>query len=150
MFFIAATKFLFPHKIPEFHLDTEVWNKTKEYFEQQKSSLEKRHKQWGATPGRENDWYIFSLEVVAMKFLFPEKTSELTLDPGAWDEMKKSLEYARPILQNQPGFARMAMVLKLLAAEEVKITENGLEIIMQKEEPEFKEETPPMPQTRKF
>jgi len=84
-----------------------------------------------------------------MKVLFPEKASTLSPDKTAWQGMKEQLTGYRA-RKEWPQFFLHAMRMKTLVAEEVKITDKGLEIIMQKEKPEFEEKTPPMPQRRKF
>ena len=97
----------------------------------------------------EHDWIKYVTQGMIMKVLFPEKASTLSPDKTAWQGMKEQLTGYRA-RKEWPQFFLHAMRMKTLVAEEVKITDKGLEIIMQKEEAEFKEETPPMPQRRKF
>ena len=94
---------------------------------------------------------VFAKIARQVRIVFPEKFYSLNLDAAMWEKMMKLFrkqEILDPLLD--PRHIQFTASLKLLAAEEIKITDKGLEIIMSKEKPEFKEETPPMPQTRKF
>ena len=91
----------------------------------------------------------FCQHAAAMKILFPYRISELSFDTAFWKQAHKELSDYRD-KEFWRGLFQEAVAMKLLAAEEINITDQGLEVIMQKEKPEFKEETPPMPKTRKF
>jgi len=127
--------FLFPARKDEMGLGETVWNGAKR-------QLENNH--------RKGKWAIYAQHAVAMKALFPKKViAELKIGKDEWDRMKEML----PMLwsDNDMGkFMAHAMHMKLLAAEEIKITDKGFEIIMPKDEPDFREEIPPMPVARKF
>ena len=138
MFASAAMKMkiLFPERIAELHLDETAWVGMKEELEQLR------------TPDL---WGYFAKRAMAMKILYPEKSSELNLDSHAWEGMKQDLEKCRA--QEHKTWwhiSEQAIAMKILVAEEIKITDKGLEIIMPKEKPVFKEEVPSMPQRRKF
>ena len=134
---LIAAKILFPEMISELHFDEfdeEVWREIKKEMDSSRAA---------------GNWEVFSWRAVALKFFFPKRVQELGLDAKAWQGMEDMLpQYQADDAQRD--FAVHAMLMKLLAAEEINITDKGLEIIMQKKDPEFKEETPPMPQARKF
>jgi len=171
----AALKVLSPEKFSEFHIDNNDWQGMKEVLESYKNGDHWDNFAWHAMkmkiifPNKtselfldENAWFhmeetlfrhrnnndraLFAME---MRLLFPEKVLDFRIDKQMWDEMGKALTQSR-IENEYYDFSTLAVTMKLLAAEEIKITDQGLEVIMQKEKSEFKEETPPMPQTRKF
>ena len=129
-----ALMILYPERVSEFHFDESLWQKLLDQIaEEQNRKITIPH------------------SVLTMKFLFPQKDFKSFLTKEFWKGVKKALaEYKDRSSGLWSAFAGEAMYLKLLAAEEIKSTDQGLEVIMQKEKPEFKEETPPMPEKRKF
>ncbi len=96
-----------------------------------------------------NNWIAFARDAVAMKILNP--AVDLKLDNRAWEGMRAKLEYYR-VEPNEhwPNFFEQAMNMKILAAEEVKITDKGLEINMRKKKDSFNTDVPPIPEIKKF
>ena len=174
-----AMRVVFPERASELRLDETLWESYKRTIEQYKleenwlsfhalavrakilfpkkfgeeitldrKSLEELKKAF-IWYREDNNWDSFIRRTFQAKILYPESLEEFNIDDATWKNMKKKLQESRKG-KYWIDFAEYAMFLKLLAAEEIKITNKGLEVIMQKEEAEFKEETPPMPQTRKF
>ena len=84
---------------------------------------------------------------MCLKILFPERVEELGLE-DKWAEMKKVYEWDCQ-RGNWLRTAIQAMHLRILAAKEVRITDQGLELVMQ--EPEtFHRDIPPRPVRREF
>ena len=175
--YATAMKIIFPERFSEFYVGGEVWEGMKNRLNREREAanwwafailalemkilfpdrsseflddtaregMEKLLKKMRS----EKIWYNYFQQAMQAKVLFPDRASDLYPDKTAWKEIKEHLMRARTDSRGET-FLEIAMHMKLLAAEEIKITDQGLEIIMPKENPEFKEETPPMPQTRKF
>ena len=105
-------KILFPEKISELELE-EKWTKMKEEYKDY-YSLE--------------DWWHTTVLAVGLKILFPDRVKELKLEER-WENMKGLL---RRYSQNrkQWSFAMQASYLKILASKEVKITDQGMELVV--------------------
>ena len=133
-YYAMYTAILFPNKISELNIDETAWQGMID------SLGHFRNMEWVD---------LFARLASEMRLLCPERTSELGLDAAMWQKIKELFDLYRSE-DKWIGILDLAKSSKLLAAEEIKITDQGLEIIMQREKPEFKEETPPIPQTRKF
>ena len=133
-----AVKIAFPNKKSELQLDNTAWEGMKDILQQYRI---------------DRDWMSYTIHAVNMRILYPEKTTGLGFDTLPWKEIKDEIKEPLTGSETKDFWRRLCvafMYLKLLAAEEIKITDQGLEVIMQKEKPEFKEEIPPMPQRRSF
>ncbi len=88
-----------------------------------------------------------------LKFLFP-KRAQLKLSSEELAKIHGLLgQYSSEDWVKRHGwnrFLQLAAWTRVLAAEEAKITENGLEINMSKPKKDFLRPTPPMPEIRKF
>ena len=91
-----------------------------------------------------DNWWIFSWQAMHMKILDPR--IDLNLDETAWQGMRESLKNFRG---DWSSFSKQAMLMKILAAEEVKVTDKGLEIKMRKDKP-LTSGVPPLPETKQF
>lgn len=130
-------KMIFPERASELHLDETAWRgmmgRLKEFQEK--------------TAKNSSVPEVEFIELAAnMRILMPERFNEVSgVVKTRWQEIKS---YWEKIQRKPPD---MTVNMKILAAEEVKITDKGLEIIMQKpKKDEFKTETPPLPEIRKF
>ena len=96
-----------------------------------------------------------------MKILHPEKVHELMIGEDEWEKMKTLLEKIRTVKENNQGlppprkearmtFSELAMAMKILAAEEVKITESGLKITMPEKKEDLENKILPLPERRDF
>ena len=99
-----------------------------------------------------NRWLDFSSLAVASRIIDPDV--ELNLDEEAWQGMKNQLViFRREYKQSAHGIheelGQMAMNMKILAAEKVKITNKGLEITMPGKKI-VEDKHPPIPQVRNF
>lgn len=130
-------KIVFPHKASELGLTEEFWKNQKKRLERPRRN---RYLYWGGD---------FAERAAVMKILFPERVPELGLNKETWEGMEGYLVERRNHGQ-LANFSKQAINMKILAAEEVKVSDNGLEIIMSKEKPKLGKETPPLPETRKF
>jgi len=129
-FFSQAVGMMFfsPEKTEELNLNEEAWKAEREMLEYyQDKNLSK------------DFGYIYShLENIKQAIiLFPEKVRELgLLNEDIWNEIKGVMEDRRPSdpegFKNSDIFTRWAVAMKILAAEEVKVTDKGLEITMRK------------------
>ena len=92
-------------------------------------------------------WKDFTVNAANMRIFDPKL--ELGLDKEAWQAMKAQLEvYQRD--HNWKRFSDMAMKMKILAAEELKVTDKGLEITMRKKKASLSSLVPPLPETKQF
>ncbi|MDO8618671.1 MAG: hypothetical protein Q7R49_01860 [Candidatus Daviesbacteria bacterium] len=98
---------------------------------------------------------IFQLNQLAnFRIIFPNQ--ELSLPTNEWRSLKNYLEedirYARA--SNDPeawnSFASLASLVRIIAAQEIKITDHGLELFMPEPKSPLTEETPALPEMRKF
>lgn len=107
-------KGLFPDRISELKLDQEVWRAFSEKI--QAYSLKK----------------LSMTEILFMEsvqFLFPEKRSALAPTQQTWKEIRATLSKFRA--ENRwASFLLLAFCMKCLAAQDIKVTEYGMEIIM--------------------
>ncbi|MDO8618670.1 MAG: hypothetical protein Q7R49_01855 [Candidatus Daviesbacteria bacterium] len=93
-------------------------------------------------------------EIIGFRTIYPKENINLTkqlwqvLENRLKDEQKLAREAKEPT--NWANFARIACMLKLLLAEEVKVTNHNVELIMPEPKPSFKEEIPALPEVRKF
>ena len=134
--YAMTMKIFFPKRAKELKLDDEAWQGIKEDLES----------------SRGQNWDAFSLRAMEMKILFPERAEELDLNEEAWQGMKKEMESRHGQRSNffWYGFARQAMEMKILVAEEVCVTDCGLEITMRKKKVKHRKQIPPLPEQRKF
>ncbi|MDO8618666.1 MAG: hypothetical protein Q7R49_01835 [Candidatus Daviesbacteria bacterium] len=92
--------------------------------------------------------------IAAFRICFPEQ--ELNIPKQVWDEWKESFELLRKNARNSNdpldwwGFTRKVFDLKVATAKEVKITDHGIELIMQEPEIPLVEPIPALPEMRKF
>lgn len=112
---------------PKFKVDPEDWEKLENYL---------------STRSNQAD-YVRQ----AMKMRIINQDWNPNWSTNTWNEIKKELESRR--VRNDAGeFAEMAAAMKIMAAEEVKSTEKGLEINMKKKSIET--EVSQMPEQRNF
>lgn len=88
----------------------------------------------------------FGSTAMCLRILDPEHF--LNPDTAEWEDMKKKLSECRK-KQNRNDFIDQAMSMAILAAEEVKVTDKGLEVKMRKDG-SLGGGTPPLPETKKF
>jgi len=92
------------------------------------------------------EWSQFLTLAVNFKILFPERSSELKLDKDVWQRIRVDLlKQARKSNSELFSHVKTAMIL---AAEDVRVTEKGLELVMKKQD--FKREEKPRPERKKF
>jgi hypothetical protein len=98
---------------------------------------------------RKGLWGSFADHAQAMKILNPNV--ELNLDRAAWQGMRMALEKSREEGQKFEwrGFSSLAFAMKIIAAEKVEITDEGLRLTMP-EKKSLQSETPPIPETKQF
>ena len=95
---------------------------------------------------RSNNWTSFFLQASRMKILDPK--IDLKLDQTAWQGARDELEVDRRQFMMQ-GFDSLAKCMKILVAERVDVTDQGLEITMPKREKPLTS-VPPIPETKQF
>lgn len=124
-------KIIFPEKTNELGLDDDVAEKLKECIKGERDR---------------NSWYNFLINASNFKILYPEKANEINLDADFWEKAKHALH--TDCQGMNPSF--FAACLKILVADRVEITDEGLKFVM----PEKKEKSsfvnPEMPEQRKF
>ena len=119
-------KVLFPERVSELNLDVIAWQKMKDRLEK------------ALNP---------SYQATYLKILFPNKMSDLNLNP-VWQKTETALEECRED-NDWSNFANLAMNLKILAADKVETTDQGLEITMLPPE-SFKSPKKPRPERKNF
>ena len=130
--FAMEARFLFPEKFSQLELGDDVWRGVLK-------NLEKHL--------RKELWTSYCQRAAQLRVVFPGRFHELKVKDN-WQNARDMLAKLRTN-ESWNGFLQLASAMKLLAAEDIKITNRSVEIIM-KETPDFKEEIPPIPQTRKF
>lgn len=99
-----------------------------------------------STHHRKREWDAYAQECQRKKLLFPHE--EQIIDPTAWQGMKELLPRFRDPLNSV--FLEYTLCLKTLAANEMKITDAGIEIIMPTKKENFEAPISPLPQVRNF
>ncbi len=163
-----SLKILFPNKASELNLNDSAWqgmtNKLESYrdndwwnftnqamrlkilFTDRVPELDLNDQAWKGMKGRLEEMMTSSYQARSLKIIFPEKMSGLNLNP-VWQKTENALEKCR---QNNDWqlFANLATNLKILAADKVEVTDQGLKITMPI--PDFKSEKKPRPERRQF
>ncbi|NQV12912.1 MAG: hypothetical protein HQ530_01270 [Parcubacteria group bacterium] len=117
---------------------------------------------------RNKDWFEFARIAANYKIIYPKRAGESKVDKKDLAGIKEELSLIENMQQHdwdrkykplgvQPNpfedkwleYTNLAANLKVLAAKEVKITEQGLELVMQKKET-FQQETPPRPERKEL
>jgi len=170
VYYAKLIKVLFPERISDLHLNDKSWEKIKEtarenfdinqessqelkfifpnydleaYPTFKKSAVEDIKKDLRYT---EKGGERYAQLAVLKKILFPN-TAE-TIDRVTWEDMKNTLLKPRVFIATD--FSRSALNMKILAAKEIKITDNGVEIIMPEQKASFEKALPSLPETRNF
>ena len=94
-------------------------------------------------------WDSFAYQAMIMKVI--DQKYDLKLDQATWQGMRGELEALRQENETEEWkkFISLATEMKILAAEEVKVTDRGLEIKMRKDKP-LTSSVPPLPETKQF
>ncbi|MDO8618662.1 MAG: hypothetical protein Q7R49_01815 [Candidatus Daviesbacteria bacterium] len=87
-----------------------------------------------------------------LRIIAPETGIEINPDEEVWEEMKRQV---LPLKKNRFRgslivFTNMVADMKVLAAEEIKITNQGLDLIMSRPKVPITEAIPALPEVRKF
>ncbi len=127
-----SMKILSPDKSSELNIDDQAWQGMKQKLENYRNS----------------NWRLFADQAMSMKILSPDKSSDLKIDNKAWQKMKQELEANRNSNWWE-DFAIQARRMKIMAADKIKVTDQGLEITMRPPE-SFKSEKKPRPERRQF
>jgi len=135
--FIKKVRFafyLFPERIMELDLENTMWDDAKKIIEEY----------------RTKDIEKFVYYLAQAKLIFPNKVKRSTVEPEIWSLGREKLQNHR--LGNKwKSFAALAATMKILAAEQIQITDKGLEVLMPKSKKDFKTKTTEsLPQTKKF
>lgn len=101
---------------------------------------------------RDKNWGYFCSHAANVKIL--DSKIDLGLDKEAWQGMRDKLEWYRERCKNGNEslgvFSDHAREMKILAAEEVKVTDKGLEINMRKDKKDTLSDVLPMPEAKQF
>jgi hypothetical protein len=96
-------------------------------------------------------WANFVPRAASLRLLFPERFAELGIDGETRKNIKAYFQKVKKGPSHNIYLPEFSVALKILAAEEIKLAENGgIEIVMRKPKPELKTETPPMPEKKNF
>ncbi len=82
-----------------------------------------------------------------LRVIFPHRIKDLKLPPNFWEEARKELAKLEQL--SWPRYTILALNLHILAAKEVKITEDGMELVMP-EKSYQEEQPPPLPEAKRF
>lgn len=97
---------------------------------------------------QQGKWHDFVSLALSLRLVFPERFTEIKIKTNDWQMMKEALKNSVEEKGWNSRNIALAAGMKILAAEEVKITDQGLEITMPK--PAFQRFAQPLPQIRKF
>ena len=130
---------LFPERRSELSLTNTDWENLKQEYEK-----------WRA----DKDWWGVLWVLREARIFFPERFKEFSLAPRLINEMKKfwRKEYLNEEYIADKGYSNalyFAHNLQIITADEVKITDKGLELVMSKPKPKL-DKIPPQPEIRKF
>lgn len=133
---VTNIKILFPEKSSELSLNEEIWKK-----------IEEQAQKWY----EENNWGMFSGWAASIKICCPTKMARFNLNDRAWSGMKQESKeiYDSEDAQRKAIFLSQMMNMKILAAKEARITEQGIECTMPSGG-NFKEEKPDLPVRKRF
>lgn len=176
----SAAKILFPERIKELGLDDQDWEMIKWKMQNSYATrqwdkllteaeyaklLFPRH-EFGALLKDERTWegikkhieglkneksnmVLFVGYASTAKLLFPSHAGEINFDKNTWDVVKKNLNFYREIHASST-LAVYAAAMKIMAAEDAEITDEGIfEINMRKLKINLPEQKP-VPETKKF
>lgn len=124
-------KIICPEKASELNLDEETAQKMIIHINDERSG---------------NRWYNLLLNAANFKILFPERAGELKLDDDFWQKAKKL--YKTDCQGIEPAY--FAACLKILAADRVDITKEGIEFTMQGERESLESGSSSIPEIRNF
>jgi len=130
----------------DLNIDEETWQGMKSQLELYRSDVKIDQ------PDEDGAFMYFSQLAMKMKIICPQRADELNLDQDTWARLRDELEEWRPDVGGNPSnwqeFTLECMRQKILAAEKVEVTDNGLEITMP--EKKFGSEAPSLPETKQF
>jgi len=124
-------KILFPTKFVQLEFDQEILQKARD----------------SASSEKDAGIWMFAYYMSRMRIAFPEMYEEVGISSDDWQAMKE-----RIALYKREGYGNMFLMaasMKILAAEEVRVGDNGLELIMKKEG-DFKQVKKPRPERLEF
>lgn len=98
---------------------------------------------------------MYRAEVAAYaRILYPERFGELNLDKRFWQEQREEFtgDLSTFMSENNPLAIPLerGYHLSILAAKEVKITENGMELVISEKQPQKEYNVPPLPEAKRF
>jgi len=96
---------------------------------------------------KDEDWEMFAEQAALLKLF--SKLGRRDVSRKAWDGMKNALARFRDDGEIE-SFVNLASNMKILAAEEVRATDKGFEIIMQEKKKEFHPPAPSLPEVKNF
>lgn len=132
---LAVTlKMIHPERISELNLNDE-------FVEKIKKSM--------SMDMEENDMYSFLSDASNFRILFPERVGELNLDNKFWTKAKKEF---RSLIRDKKYHhpSTFAMNMKILAAEDLKFTDRGMEVVMPEQKESLQEDASSIPEVRNF
>ena len=97
---------------------------------------------------QQKSWADFSWGAVKIKILDPNQ--DLNLDQEAWQGMRDYLEKQRENGDKWGNLSWQLANMKILVAEKVEVTENGIELTMPKKRESLGSDAPPIPEIKKF
>jgi len=122
-------KIVFPDRVEKLDLTNEFCDRIIEAIDKMKE---------------EKSFNSLSYFLKYIRILFPDRFEKMSLDDRTWNTMKRQAESRRTI----KTYVADLLNLKILAAEEIKITDKGIEMIVEKSD--FKQEKKPRPERKKF
>ena len=97
----------------------------------------------------EGDHLEFAKIAASLRVIYPDRFPEVKFPKFFWQDVKNKMDY---IFQKGQDidFIDFAFNLRILAAKEVKISENGMKLEMAEKQPQIEADVPPLPQTKKY
>ncbi|MDO8618643.1 MAG: hypothetical protein Q7R49_01720 [Candidatus Daviesbacteria bacterium] len=123
-------------------VEDDSWELVKDYLQPQLTAFANAEPQ---NPSK------FMTRLAYAKIMFPEEFSQLNLGKDFWSNARPKLQLVRDFGFTFEDWISFAASLRILAADEVQITENGLNLIMPvPSKPSFTSVIPALPEMRKF
>ncbi len=97
-------------------------------------------------------WFMVAKLLADIKILDPERAKNFHISEETWNSMKKDLDrYRNTSDKNKDiSFAQLSSFMTIISAQEIRITDKGVEVVMPKSQNNFGRPNESIPQRRRF
>lgn len=116
--------------------DQDLWKETEEYFHNIES---------------QKNFFEYAKIAASSRIIYPQEFSSLKLSKAFWDKAYSEIRDTQYVsILNTNNYFEFALYMKILAAEEVRVTDQGINIVMHKPKDTFSEVKSKLPEIRRF